>query len=242
MDGEEIYRLTGELYFSFPLFDGGPLEDEDYRWLGRLHAVLSEKFMGVEIVELDRLTKLLRIHDAQTRDASTEGVKKILFRALAGAELKAPIAVRGAFIPAGNAFDALSSLGKIMHQASRELLIVDRYMSERGLTDYGVLASEGVMLKLLADLKGVKPSLEPAVKAWTKQHGNVRPLEVRLTAAGTLHDRLIIVDDSTVWLLTQSLNAFARRSPATIQRSDPDTAALKVQAYSQIWQGSTPLI
>jgi len=56
-----------------------------------------------------------------------------------------------------------------------------------------------------------------------------------------LHDRLIVVDGKIVWTLTQSLNAFAARSPASLVRVDPETAALKVAAYEQLWKNAKPL-
>mgnify|MGYP001290746529 CR=1 FL=1 len=60
--------------------------------------------------------------------------------------------------------------------------------------------------------------------------------------ARTLHDRLIAVDDSIVWVLTQSLNAFATRSPASIVRVDDQTAALKIAAYADVWpKAAVPL-
>jgi hypothetical protein len=55
-----------------------------------------------------------------------------------------------------------------------------------------------------------------------------------------LHDRLIIVDGAQVWVLTQSLNAFVVRSPATIVRVDGETAALKIKA-KDIWDKAKPL-
>jgi hypothetical protein len=36
------------------------------------------------------------------------------------------------------------------------------------------------------------------------------------------------------WVLTQSLNAIAQRSPASIVRADPEIAQLKVKAYNAI--------
>jgi hypothetical protein len=109
----------------------------------------------------------------------------------------------------------------------------------KALTDFAVLAAEKVSLTLLADRKTVKPGLKPAAAAWVKQYSAQRPLEVRLAPAGTLHDRLIIVDAKEVWVLTQSFNAFAARAPATIVRTDDETAALKVAAYDAIWRAAT---
>ena len=52
---------------------------------------------------------------------------------------------------------------------------------------------------------------------------------------------LIAVDGNEVWLLTQSLNAIAARSPATIVRIDPETATLKIAAYDLMWQAAVPI-
>jgi hypothetical protein len=49
------------------------------------------------------------------------------------------------------------------------------------------------------------------------------------------------VDGVGVWVLTQSLNGFATRSPATIMRASADLAALKIAAYEAMWQKATPL-
>jgi hypothetical protein len=88
----------------------------------------------------------------------------------------------------------------------------------------------------------VKPTLRPAATRWVAQYGLNRPLQVKLAPARTLHDRLIAVDDSTVWVLTQSLNAFATRSPASIVRVDDQTAALKIAAYADVWpKAAVPL-
>jgi hypothetical protein len=56
-----------------------------------------------------------------------------------------------------------------------------------------------------------------------------------------LHDRLIIVDWSQVWTLTQSLKDFAARSPASVIRVDGDLARLKIDAYEQLWTAAQPL-
>jgi hypothetical protein len=160
---------------------------------------------------------------------------------LAVAELKAPTAAQGAFIPAGNAFDALKALGKVLGGAKGDLLIVDPYMDEKALSDFAPLALEKVSIRLLADQHSVKPSLKPALRRWVLQYGAARPAEGRLASTKILHDRLIIVDGTHVWVLTQSLNAFAARSPASIVRADPELSALKVTAYEDMWKAATVL-
>jgi hypothetical protein len=165
----------------------------------------------------------------------------IVRRALAKAELKAPATAQGSFIPAGNVFDAMAAIGKILGGATRDVLIVDPYMDERALTDFAPLVPEHVAIRLLSDLDSVKPTLRPAAARWAAQYGTSRPLAAKLAPARTLHDRLIAIDGATVWVLTQSLNAFATRSPASIVRVDDETANLKIAAYQAMWGHATPL-
>jgi hypothetical protein len=53
---------------------------------------------------------------------------------------------------------------------------------------------------------------------------------------------VLIVDGATAWVLTQSMNAFAERAPASIVRVDPETSALKVIAYQDIWSSASALV
>jgi hypothetical protein len=98
-----------------------------------------------------------------------------------------------------------------------------------------------VSIRLLADRQSHKATLRPAQTHWNSQYGQGRPLEVRLAPSRTLHDRAVLVDSTAAWTLTQSLNAFATRSPAMIVRVDDETAALKISAYEAMWAAATPL-
>jgi hypothetical protein len=62
-----------------------------------------------------------------------------------------------------------------------------------------------------------------------------------MTTPRALHDRLIIIDDGTAYISTQSLNGLAVRSPASIMRADPELAQLKIQAYQLIWSNAAPV-
>jgi hypothetical protein len=162
----------------------------------------------------------------------------ILYRALAFAEMNAPVASRGAFVPAGNELDALAAVGKVLAGATHDAMIVDPYMDAKAITDFAPLAPDTVRVKVLADDAYHKASLLPAVQRWAKQHA-ARPLDARLAPAKTLHDRLIVVDGKVVFTLTQSLNAFAVRSPATIIRiDDPEMTALKIATYEKFWKAA----
>jgi hypothetical protein len=45
--------------------------------------------------------------------------------------------------------------------------MVDPYMDSRALTDFAILAGEGKTVRLLAELTKLKPTLDPAIRAWT---------------------------------------------------------------------------
>jgi hypothetical protein len=186
-------------------------------------------------------TYVSSLNKATMQFNAAQDVGIVVRRALAKAELKAPAVAQGAFIAAGNAFDAMTAIGKILGQATRDVLIVDPYMDEKVLTDFALLAPQKVGIRLLSDQQTVKPTLRPAAVRWTAQHGTSRTLAVKLAAARLLHDRLIAINDTDAWVLTQSLNAFATRSPASIVRVDHETAGLKITAHQAIWGQATPL-
>ncbi len=68
-----------------------------------------------------------------------------------------------------------------------------------------------------------------------------RPLQAKLAPERTLHDRLIVIDQKDAFVLTQSFNALAARSPASLVKSDAETAALKVASYEAIWSAAAAL-
>jgi hypothetical protein len=135
----------------------------------------------------------------------------------------------------------MMTIGRMLSEATNEVLLIDPYLDEKAITDFVVLARENIAVRLLADEHYVKSSLKPAVTRWVAQYGATRPVEARLTGPRALHDRLIMLDGDRVWSISQSFNALAARSPASVLRIDPGTAALKVAAYAALWQAATSL-
>ena len=239
MDPEALYIQLGRLVETIPDLDEHPYPTTTHHWLGRAGALITE--MG-DISELVLFKSAMSgLTYASLRYQAGQDIVLILYRALAIAEMRAPVSAQGAFIAAGNSFDAFAVVGKVLGTATADILIVDPYLDEKALTDFAPLAREGVSIRLLADANAHKPTLIPASKRWATQYGTARPLDVRLAPARTLHDRVIITDASGVWVLTQSLNAFAARSPASIVRVGQETATLKVSAYDAVWREATPI-
>jgi hypothetical protein len=234
-DPQALYRQLGQLLASMPDFRSPePVSSDIRRWLGQAYALVDATGDLIDSARLRQLSQW--VEDGELIVAEIAGeIEMIVYRALAVAELRAPAPDRGAFIPAGGVFDAFATFGKIVGEAKKDILIVDPYLDEKVLTDFASLIQPGIQMKLLADSQGIKPTLGPAAIRWKEQYGTSRPIEVRLSAPKTLHDRLIVLDGRLVWLMTQSFNAIAARSPASIVRVDGDAGTLKISAYDELW-------
>ena len=244
MDAETLYRQFGLLAETMPdLYSVGPFSAETNRWMGRAFALLGELGHFADQAQFqnawDRASKYL--HDRNDRRERADLIANIFQRALAVAELRAPVSSQGAFIATGNQFDAFAGIAKVLGSARRNVMIVDPYMDEKTLTDFAPTAPENVSIQLLSDSEDHKPSLIPAVQRWRQQHA-ARALEARLTPDDTLHDRLIIVDGETAYTVTQSLKDLAVKSPATIVRvDDPDMRRKKIETYQKFWDSAEPI-
>jgi hypothetical protein len=209
-------------------------------WVGRAYALVKK---GGDLADISsfKIASTELMQGSYTASNPAIKILDILYRSLGVAELEAPASGRGSFIGAGNLFDAYAAIGKVLGQADQDLLIVDPYMDDKVLTDFCIQVSAVIPLRLLTDEQSYKAPLCPAVARWKQQYPASRPLDVRLAPARLLHDRLIITDRKMAWVLTQSFNAFAQRSPASIVRTDQETASLKVAAYEAIWATATAL-
>jgi len=215
------------------------------RWLGRA-ANLIEMVYASDLGNSDPLYFRLACNGLGgpivLRSGNAHDISAIVFRALAKAEANAPAGARGSFVPAGAGFSALQSVGKVLQEAATDVLIVDPYLDATALTDFAPLVAENVALRLLGDSATTKPdSLRPATQRWVAQHAAARPLEIRLSAPRALHDRLILIDRQIVWVLTQSLKDFAKRSPASVNRADPEVGQLKIAHYDGACHSATRL-
>lgn len=236
LSAEELYQRFGRLLENVPDFSGyGALSTEQLQWLGRAQALIKESNDLAALVDISVAAKNML---GPSRADAFKQIMLTLHSQMASVELRAPASSHGAFIPVASTFDAFAAISRLLQTATRDILIVDPYLDETVLTDFGTVVPLGVTLRLLADSATVKPSLAPAATRWVAQHGSSRPLSVRSAASKTLHDRALFIDQSRAWTLTQSLKDFAKRSPAEIVRAD-DTAALKIAAYEQIWSQST---
>lgn len=239
-DYSALYAQLGRLLQTAPDMSTYATLDrpEVLQWLGRAASLVDE--VQATAYDLVSLTTAINNLQSVAWKRSVTEIFTIIYRAQAKCETRLPPGSGGAFIPVGNAFDAFSALSKILQSAKTDVMIVDPYMDETALTEFGLTVPIGISLRLMTDEAAYKPSLVPAATKWVTQHGADRPVSVRLAAAKSLHDRAIFIDGVSAWSLTQSLKDFAKRSPAEIVRAD-DTASLKIAAYEQLWSSSKPL-
>lgn len=240
IDPAGLYQQLGLLLESMPDLNSGEWAAPASRaWLGRA-TVLVEA--GGDILDQATIRTAAEHLGGMLHHDNVNTIITVLHRTLARAELAAPPAMQGAFIPVGGSFTAAAAVSKVLQGATTSALIVDPYADANLLTEFAVLAPEKVRLKILSDAAGQKPALQPTAKRWVTEYGNVRPLELRLAPAKTLHDRLIIVDDRTAWTLGQSFNAIAARSPTTITLVNPETSKMKIEAYAAIWDSAAIVV
>jgi hypothetical protein len=241
LDPESIYRQLGRL-LAAPPDSLLVMSTKKLEWLARVRALVAATGDIEASAQFSMGMAMLSAPGSTMKNK--EGEEQLLFAAysaLASAELKAPAGVKGAFIPASNSFDAFAALAKVLESAKQDVMIVDPYLDETALTEFGGIVPAGVTYRLLSDKASHKPTLQVAAGKWQAQHGGARPLAVRLAGPRTLHDRAIFVDKAVAWILTQSLKDFAKHSPAEIVRAD-DTANLKIHAYEKIWETAEVVI
>ena len=152
LDPELLYRQLGQLVADMPDLAGdGVITPAMHTWLGRAAALIAEDGRTDALAAVDRSGFAIASDGLVgiRRGEKAHQIATILYRALAHAELKAPAAVQGAFIPVGGVFDVFRQVSKVLEEAKRDVLIVDPYMDAKVLTDFAPLAAEQVTIRLL---------------------------------------------------------------------------------------------
>ena len=242
MEVEARYAQLKELAAAIPNFGepgGFNNSPETLEWLGRLHALINDRSVGLDAMSVSLSADGLGT-SLHNRNVIT--IKNALYRALAAVEFQLPISHRGAFIPVGNAFDAIAAVSKTMGSAKEGILIVDPFLGPKILETYAIQAPEGVQISLLGAKGRIRDGFEPAAHAWVKQFAGRRPLFVRYAPKKALHDRLIIVDKSAVWDISQTFEDLADRSPASLSKAYPDQAKMKIDAYFDLFDEAEVII
>ncbi|SHG09153.1 hypothetical protein SAMN05443248_0250 [Bradyrhizobium erythrophlei] len=236
LTAEAIYLRVGSLIADAPDLKADPTP-ETHRWVAQVLALIEAGEL-VNSASIATFKVASQNMEGPLRDLNAGTILSIAHQALAKAELHAPAELQGAFIAAGHAFDAFAAVGKALGTATGDVFIVDPYAEAKLLTDYAVLAPETVSLRVLTEATYSK-ALKPAAEHWRQQMKQA--LEVRLGAPRTLHDRLILIDGKTAFVLGQSFKDLATRAHTSLVRMPPDAGKLKIEAYELMWSSATLL-
>lgn len=233
---EAIYLRLGSLIAEAPDAKAGATPDT-YRWIARVLAVIEAGKLADDITVIKYRVASQNLVGV-LQESNMGMILAIAHQALAKAELDAPVELQGAFIAAGNTFDAFAAVGKVLSMATADVLFVDPFANATLLTEYAVLAPDTVTVRILSGPEH-KSSLRPAVERWAQQMK--QPIDVRLGARSTLHDRLISIDGKTVFSVGQSFKDLATRAHTSFARMPADAGRLKIEAHELMWSSATPL-
>jgi hypothetical protein len=236
---EVLYNQLGRLRNEMPDYSriGKP---GSTKWMGSIIAVIeATEYSMIEVV------KLRMYFENATRygcdPATAIMIAQAIDTVLAKLEFKVPGEMQGAFIPAGGQHDGYQAVAKAVAMANKSVFFVDPYGDHQLISDFVSLAPEGLPVYVLSDEKYVQPNLKPAALNWIAQWKEKRPLQVRITGTRILHDRLVITDSSTAWVLGQSFKDLAKRAHSSLVKMDPDSAKLKIGAHIELWDAATPV-
>jgi hypothetical protein len=240
MKKEELYSHFKAVALSQPdLSRYLEFRSECDQWLARAFALVELEGDPYRVVGFRNILNRFNVATLADKKSEIQIISSMILQCLAKLELSVAPDAQGSFIHVGQSLDAYKALTQIFARAKQSLLIVDPYMDGSLVTDFLIGVDSNVSILLLSDKSTYKPDLIVASKKWRTQFQGSRPIELKLADDRTLHDRLIVVDNSVVWTVTQSFKDFAKRSPASVLKVDEDTAALKIQAYETVWNQST---
>lgn len=237
---EQMLALLEAAIRDAPLFVyQEKLSDSDVRWLGRADALLEASGAMAALISFRAARQSLG-----TYTHSRDNLLIPLHDAYSRIELLVPTALQGAFIPGGDTWNGYAAIVKIMQTECDDLLIVDPYLTSVIYIDLAPHAAARKGVRCIAARRTENhPALLASANKWsTDPISTSHPVEVRYAPSSALHDRLIIVDEKEVWLVSQSLKDIAKRSPASVSRADGELAAMKVQHYNDLWKQSVPLV
>ena len=122
---EQLLALLEAVIRDAPAFEyQQPLSEAERRWLGRAEAIIEASGSMPALVEF-RIAR-------QNLGSYSHSRNKLLLplhTAYGRVELHAPVAARGAFIPAGDTWNGYAALVKLIQNECDDLLVVDPYIN-----------------------------------------------------------------------------------------------------------------
>jgi hypothetical protein len=216
---EALYHQLGRLRNEMP-----PVQElgtaAASKWAGRAIALVE----AVEGTVMEQATLRTYLDHATHNKLSVESanmIARVIDTVITKVELRLPAEAQGAFIPAGGVFDGYQAVAKALATARKQVFLIDPYGDNNLISDFVPLAPEGLPVLIMCDEQYAKPSLKPVAERWIAQWQQKRPLEVRLSSPRSLHDRLIVTDSNTAWVVGQSFKDLAKRAHSSPRAYGP---------------------
>ena len=204
---------------------------QHFEWLGKTHALLT-RWNDAEANTFRQISGFLGTQ--VTRESNVVQLIGILHRALADLQLNTPSKPDQVFGP-GAVYDFFKALKDVLSTAEISVMVVDPYLDDQVFDTYISGIGPSINAKLLTTKTG--DQFKPALDRYQAQHSQI--IQVRKTKA--IHDRVVMIDGRSCWVLGQSINNAAKSKPTYIAPLSLDTAGEKIRIYRGIWDESEPV-
>ena len=139
----QLTALAAEMPFLRGVDERLQTTAEVQKWVGRLFALVERTGDRIDLVALRIQTS--NLSNAPFSHQAEAEIQAVLYRALGRAEAAAPVLSRGHFVPVGEHFEAFGAFAKILGEATGSVMLIDPYLDHTSLTDFAVMAKEGVV-------------------------------------------------------------------------------------------------
>lgn len=207
--------------------------DESIYWIGRARAAMY-LWNPIRSAEFNALLPRLHIAIEAQQKAAYRQIRILLAAVLHELRLqtKGPTAIH---IEKGRPFDYFDQLRKIIESATKEVFIVDRYLSADFASRYLPFVKPSVNVRILASMHVAK--LAPALSLSATQNRSV--IELRKSSQDT-HDRHIFIDGSICYLSGGSFCDGGALASTTLTEI-VDAANAVLTTCEDAWQRATPV-
>lgn len=177
------------------LFDNTSLAEEYQIWVSRpLEDVFEDQVERFRKDVADRIAKL---------ESILERLELMALSNTTRVDASSIEVTREGVYVAGQYFDALERVRKILSRATRSIVIIDGYPNEDVLS---LLTSKETGVEVNIMTRDLSPALKIAAIAFNKQYGK---LPIRTSQA--FHDRFLIIDDNSFYHLGASIKDLGRQ-------------------------------
>ncbi len=202
------------------------------KWIAEVSALLKRVGFNPGY-ECDAIRRTMIQHWKPSMDQLCQLVQRTI------AELKLELELEGheqigQVYNAGEVFDLFADLKQIIGKAEKRIMIVDAYFSADAFSGYLTGLEPKMEIKILAGQYA--DDVKTAVDLHTAQFHS----SVELRRSKDMHDRVIIIDDVSPWIIGASIKD-AGKKPTYLFPVPPQLAAKKIKAYEEIWAGAAPL-